>query len=121
MKITKVIAGACLLLFLFSVITFAAEDTSTQSNFGPLRKLGRGIQNATIGGPFQLGKDIEDTYWEDGAVAAATFGAAKGVVKGVFRFCVGLYESFTFIIPGPENYKPIMNDPEFFLGQKQDE
>ncbi|MEW5759071.1 MAG: exosortase system-associated protein, TIGR04073 family [Candidatus Omnitrophota bacterium] len=116
MKKKKIFILGCLFCLLTITILFAEEVLPpSQPVYGPLRKLGRGLQNITIGFPFQLFKDVEDTYKQDGVVAAGTAGAIKGLAKGTIRLFTGLYETLTFIFPIPEDYKPIMNDPEFFL------
>ncbi len=83
----------------------------------PLKKLGRGISNLTLGW-IEIFTTIEDTGKSDGVVGAITYGVLKGFAKGIFRTAVGAYETITFPVPVPEDYKPILTKPEFVLGKE---
>ncbi len=93
------------------VLTFTgaayAED-------GPLKKLGRGVANV-ITCAFQLPKGIGDAHDENGIFAGLSWGVVLGTFNVVKRALVGVYEIATFPIPLPEDYQPILTDPEFFL------
>ncbi len=80
----------------------------------PLIKLGRGAANVLTcwgEGVSQVKKANENS----GAVGAVTYGPIVGAVMIVFRAVVGVYEIVTFPIPFPDQYKPILTDPEYFL------
>ena len=82
-----------------------------------LRKGSRGVAN--IGTSFlEVFKSTEETFVQDGPVAAGTYGLAKGFAKGLLRFGVGIYEGVTFLIPP---YDPVLKDPEFFFSRDKDE
>jgi len=81
-----------------------------------LRKLGRGISNAALGF-LELPMNIQSVGEESGVVAAVSHGILKGLARTVLRTVTGVYETATFIIPVPKNYKPILTNPEFVLGK----
>lgn len=84
----------------------------------PMRKLGRGITNV-VSAPYGLVKGIGDAADEKGIVAAATWGVFRGVVNVVKRTVVGVYEVATFPLPIPAGYKPILENPEFFMEKEK--
>ncbi|MDP3142928.1 MAG: exosortase system-associated protein, TIGR04073 family [Candidatus Omnitrophota bacterium] len=86
----------------------------------PIKKLGRGIANLTMGW-FTLFSTIEDTGKSDGVYAAVTYGILKGLAKAIQRTAVGAYETISFPIPCPKGYKPILTKPEFPLGKEAKE
>jgi len=54
---------------------------------------------------------------EEGWLAGITYGLVKGFAWTVLRTTAGLYETFTFWLPVPENFEPIIK-PEFILGEE---
>lgn len=83
-------------------------------NEGAWKKLGRGVSNM-ITFPFEIPNQVSRTNRSDGPMAAFTWGLIKGVGMTCFRALVGVYETISFPVPCPEDYKPILTDPEFFL------
>jgi len=81
---------------------------------GPVKKLGRGVANV-VTSPFEIFKGMGDTTDEQGIFAGLTWGLFQGTVNLVKRAAVGVFEIATFPIPIPEDYGPILTDPEFFL------
>lgn len=79
-----------------------------------MKKLGRGLANC-LTFPIEVPNQISKTNNCDGPMAAATVGLVKGIVMAGFRAVVGVYEVATFPLPIPENYKPILTDPEYML------
>ena len=105
----KVICISVVAILVFSSLSYAQVDVD-----GPMRKLGRGLANiATC--PMEIAKQVGDANYEDGPVAALTYGFIKGLFMTGVRAVVGGYEVVTFPIPFPKNYDPILRDPEFFL------
>jgi putative exosortase-associated protein (TIGR04073 family) len=49
----------------------------------------------------------------EGAAVGMTFGVFEGAYNTVKRALAGVWEVVTFPIPLPENYDPILPDPEF--------
>lgn len=86
----------------------------------PLKKLGRGVANLTMGW-LTFFSTIEDTGKADGVYAAVTYGILKGFAKAIQRTLVGAYETISFPIPYPKDYKPILTKPEFPLGKEAKE
>ena len=81
-----------------------------------LKKLGRGAANV-ITCPIEIVYRIGEVNKEDGPIAAFTWGVLNGVWRTGVRAVVGVYEIITFPFPLPKNYKPIVDDPEFFLNE----
>jgi putative exosortase-associated protein (TIGR04073 family) len=79
-----------------------------------LKKLGRGVANVATC-PFEIYHRVGEVNKENGPIAAFTWGLLKGVYKMGVRGLVGVYEVLSFPMPYPENYGPILTDPEFFL------
>ncbi|MDD5496321.1 MAG: exosortase system-associated protein, TIGR04073 family, partial [Candidatus Omnitrophica bacterium] len=96
-----------ILTLLFGVTAPAFCDT-------PLKKLGRGVCNI-ITSPLELFEQSKRVNNTDGPFAGMTYGVLKGLVMIVIRAGVGVYEMFTFPIPAPPDYKPILTDPEYML------
>ena len=102
--------------FVFCVIVLVmifslAGETYADS---PVTKLGRGIANV-LTSPFELTKGMGDATRENGIFSGLTVGLLQGTVNIIKRAAVGVYEIGTFPIPLPENYAPILDNPEFFL------
>lgn len=78
-----------------------------------LHKLGRGIVNVLTGW-MEIPKEIAEAWRETDPVTGLVVGGIKGVGYTVVRTVAGVYEIFTFPMPFPENYGPII-EPEFVL------
>lgn len=108
--IKKLIITALIFLFVVSMATpgYCGD---------PIRKLGRGICNI-ITCPFELFKQPSDVTNADGPMAGATYGVLRGVGMMGARIVIGVYETTTFLVPFPKDYRPILTDPEFFFEEK---
>ena len=84
---------------------------------GASRKLGRGVANVGLGW-MELFKGVQTVNDEKGFWAGATWGPLYGAVNAVRRTAVGVAETLTFPVPGPNNYEPIL-EPEFVLGNEK--
>ena len=76
-------------------------------------KLGRGFCNTAFGWVeifYQVGVLSKTERWP----IAVAGGLPKGILYGVLRTAVGVYELATFPVPLPEHYRPIM-EPEFVI------
>ena len=101
----KIVVLISLIAILFASSAYA--DT-------PLKKLGRGMANiitCPIEIPYRIGRANE----ESGPFAAFTWGVLDGFFRTAARMLVGGYEVITFPLPFPSDYRPIIDDPEFFL------
>ena len=82
-----------------------------------LRKLGRGVCNIATS-VIELPKSIQESFYDDGPLAAATYGILDGLYKFTARAVVGVYEVITFPVPIPAYYAPIV-EPEFLFSQDE--
>ncbi|MFC1590661.1 exosortase system-associated protein, TIGR04073 family [Candidatus Omnitrophota bacterium] len=92
----------------------AAEGALAQSR---TRKLGRGVANV-VSCPLEIPYQMINTFENDGGMAAWTLGLLKGAGMTVVRAGVGVFEVCTFFIEIPEDFRPVLRYPEFFLGQE---
>jgi putative exosortase-associated protein (TIGR04073 family) len=78
------------------------------ADYGPTRKLGRGVANVLFGWsevPVTIGR----VNHEEGNAAAGGYGVVKGTGRAFARFGVGLYETLLWPIPVYKNsYRPIL-------------
>lgn len=88
-----------LLLFLgFAANAGADIQDPPAADYGPTRKLARGIANIFLAPaeiPVTIGKINED----EGNAAAATYGVIKGSGRAFARFGVGFYEALLWPFP----------------------
>lgn len=101
------------LLVLLSLIAFAATSLADiqdppSADYGPTRKLGRGVSNMLFGWsevPSIIGK-INQT---EGNAAAASYGVIRGTGRAFARFGVGFYEAILWPIPVYKGtYNPVL-------------
>lgn len=96
-----------LLLAALSPVALADIQDPPMNDYGPTRKLGRGLGNMVFGATelFQNPAEINE---REGNSAAWSYGAVKGLGRFFFRFGVGFYEVATFPFP---NYKGSYRPP----------
>ena len=99
-------------IIIIFVLLFSFTSLYTYADT-PIKKLGRGVCNFFTS-PLEITKGIQDVYNESGIFAAFTWGILRGFFNTGVRAVVGVYEVFTFPIPFPKDYEPILTDPEFF-------
>lgn len=101
---------------LFAAIVFLLAINMATPGFcdTPTTKLGRGLANM-LTFPLEVPEQVSRTNNSDGPFAASTVGVLKGLGWAVGRMCVGAYETVTFMLPMPKDYKAILRDPEYFL------
>ena len=97
------------LLLVLMIINMASMSYAQEMT----RKLGRGVGNILTGW-IELPKNVYDTSVDSNVLAGVTLGLVKGVGMTVMRTVVGAYETVTFPIPFPEDYRPIV-EPEFVI------
>ena len=112
--IKKLFLAAVILSLIVSSVTPAFCDESNTKLNGPATKLGRGICNM-LTFPLEIPEQISRVNNSDGPLAASTVGVLKGFGWAIGRACVGVFEAFTFMSPGPKNYEPVLKDQEYFL------
>jgi len=85
------------------------QDPPTGQN--ALRKFCRGGANILFG-IVEVPNQMTKITAAHGGGAGVTYGFGKGVLRWFEREGVGVYELFTFPVPVPKGYKPVMQ-PEF--------
>jgi putative exosortase-associated protein (TIGR04073 family) len=99
---------AAALVLGFAATSFADIQDPPANDYGPTRKLGRGLSNVAFGWaefPVQIGRVNE----REGNSAAFGYGLVRGLGRTYMRFHAGLWEMFSF--PFPVNrgtYRPIL-------------
>ncbi len=94
--------------------TDRVDDFFIRHNLHPAaQKLGRGIGNIATGW-MEIPATMEKRYTPQDAPTAIFTGLTYGLLKGVARTAVGVYETVTCAIPYPENYAPILPPLEYF-------
>jgi putative exosortase-associated protein (TIGR04073 family) len=78
------------------------------NDYGPTRKLGRGISNFLF-----ASSEVPDTVCKisktEGNVAAVSYGVVRGLGRSTARHATGLYEIFTFAAPTyHDSYRPVL-------------
>ncbi|HJX97912.1 MAG TPA: exosortase system-associated protein, TIGR04073 family [Chthoniobacterales bacterium] len=87
------------------------------NDYGPTRKLGRGIGNFLFAST-ELPNSICNVNRTEGNSAAASYGIVRGLGRSTARHFTGLYEIFTFAAPTHHNsYRPVLpNDIPWIHG-----
>jgi putative exosortase-associated protein (TIGR04073 family) len=75
------------------------------------KKLFRGVINIASGW-VELPKNVYVVGMEQNFASGMVIGVPKGILMAVVRTCAGIYETITFPIPIPKDYKPVLK-PEF--------
>lgn len=87
-------------------IAFADIQAPPASDYGPTRKLGRGISNIAFGST-ELITSITSVNYSEGNSAAWSYGVVRGVGRTVARLGYGVYETLLFPFPTSRStYKP---------------
>lgn len=105
-----------LVLALGFTFTCRADIQDPPSNdYGPTRKLGRGISNLLFGWS-ELPTTIAKINDDEGNSAAAGYGVVRGVGRSVLRMQAGLFEILTFPIPVVHGtYYPVLEDETHWI------
>ena len=78
------------------------------NDYGPTRKLGRGVSNLLFG-ITELPTTIAKVNDTEGNSAAAGYGVVRGVGRSVMRMQAGIFEILTFPIPAVRGtYFPVL-------------
>jgi len=86
------------LVFGLAASALADIQDPPSNDYGPTRKLGRGISNLVFG-IAELPATIAKINECEGNSAAAGYGVARGLGRSYMRFQSGLFESLTFPFP----------------------
>jgi putative exosortase-associated protein (TIGR04073 family) len=101
---------ASIAVLLAIIITATACYSADYS--GPMIKLKRGFANIfTFLGeiPYRMNYEFKNL----GPAEGLGYGFVEGCSMAIFRLGVGCFEVFSFFMPLPEGYKPIIDDPEY--------
>ena len=82
----------------FAVPSFADIQDPPANEYGPTRKLGRGLSNVVFG-IAELPVQIARVNEREGNSAALSYGVVRGVGRSYWRFHTGLWEMFSFPFP----------------------
>ena len=82
------------ILSLIAVSAFADIQDPPMNDYGPTRKLGRGLSNLAFAG-VELIKTPAEINEREGNSAGLLYGATKGFGRFVYRMGIGLYEIAT--------------------------
>src|SRR5256886_13928625 len=94
-------------------IAFADIQDPPSNDYGPTRKLGRGISNFVIA-PTEFFVTVNQVNQTEGNSAGAGYGVWRGLGRAGARHVAGLIEILTFPFPiWRESYYPIL--PPIFL------
>ena len=93
-----------------------SDVASKDPAMGATRKLGRGLANVGLGW-VELFKGMQSVSDEKGFWAGLTWGPLYGAANAIKRTGVGVAETVTFPVAGPNHYDPIL-EPEFVLGDE---
>lgn len=74
-------------------------------------KLARGLVNI-LTSVLEIPRNIQNVTNEEGIFVGWTAGLGKGIGLMALRTLVGIYDTLTFPIPFPEDYRPVF-EPEF--------
>ena len=93
---------AAALVFGFATSSFADIHDPPSNDYGPTRKLGRGLSNLVFG-IAELPTTIAKINEREGNSAAAGYGVVRGLGRSYMRCQTGLFEFLTF--PFPTNHR----------------
>src|SRR3984893_919007 len=90
--------------------SFADIQDPPSNDYGPTRKLGRGLSNFFLA-PAEIPVTVAKINTDEGNAAAAGYGVVRGVGRSATRHIAGLIEILTFPFPmWRESYYPLLPD-----------
>jgi putative exosortase-associated protein (TIGR04073 family) len=103
----KTLLSAAFLLT-FAISSFADIQDPPSNDYGPTRKLGRGLSNLVFG-VAELPATIGKINQREGNSAAAGYGVVRGLGRSYMRMQSGLFEFLTFPFPTTRRtYYPLL-------------
>lgn len=104
-----------LLSFLFVSAALADIHDPPSNDYGPTRKLGRGLANFFLA-PAEIPATIAKINKDEGNSAAAGYGVVRGVGRSAVRHIAGLVEIFSFPFPTRYGtYYPLLPDAHRYI------
>jgi putative exosortase-associated protein (TIGR04073 family) len=101
-------------LFLILILNFILFSVFSQNN--PLRKMARGVVNASLGW-IEITRQMIKVNEKEGELAGFFWGSLKGLTFCLGRTILGVYEVSTFLFPP---YRALVK-PEFILSEEEEE
>ncbi len=104
----KAAASLLVVLTVLAVSATAIADIQAppSSDYGPTRKLGRGISNIAFG-PAELLDSMAAVNDQEGNSAMFGYGLVRGIGRSFARLGYGIYDVFTFPFPTVQgSYRP---------------
>jgi putative exosortase-associated protein (TIGR04073 family) len=99
---------AAALVFVFASPSFADIQDPPGNDYGPTRKLARGISNVVFG-VAELPVQIARVNEREGNSAALSYGVVRGIGRSSMRIGAGLWEMLSFPFPANRGtYYPIL-------------
>jgi putative exosortase-associated protein (TIGR04073 family) len=99
---------AALFVVGFATVCCADIQDPPSNDYGPTRKLGRGVSNLLFGWS-ELPVTVATINEREGNSAAAGYGVVRGVGRSFARFAVGIYEVLAWPSPAHRGtYLPIL-------------
>ena len=93
---------------IFSATAFADIQDPPSNDYGPTRKLGRGLSNLFLA-PTEIPTTIAKINKDEGNAAAAGYGVIKGFGRSAARHGAGLLELLTWPFPvWHDSYYPLL-------------
>jgi len=93
---------------IFSATAFADIQDPPSNDYGPTRKLGRGLSNLFLA-PSEIFVTVAKVNKEEGNSAAAGYGVVKGFGRSAARHGAGLLEILTWPFPvWHDSYYPLL-------------
>lgn len=106
---------ALALSVVFAAVSRADIHDPPSNDYGPTRKLGRGVSNLLFGWS-ELPTTIAKINQDEGNSAAAGYGVVRGVGRSVLRIGTGLFEILTFPAPlARGTYFPFLEDETHWI------
>jgi putative exosortase-associated protein (TIGR04073 family) len=103
------------LLFAFAALVRADIHDPPSNDYGPTRKLGRGVSNLLFG-IAELPVTIDKVNRDEGNSAAAGYGVIRGVGRSAMRVGAGLFDILTFPIPNVRGtYFPVLESDTHWI------
>ena len=96
-------------IFLITLMILNMASAGYAQNMS--NKLNRGLVNIVTGW-FEVPKNMSDGISKHDFVSAFFIGLPKGCWMTIVRTGAGIYDTVTFPIPAPQDYKPVL-EPEF--------
>jgi putative exosortase-associated protein (TIGR04073 family) len=112
MKKNFLAIAAFLVVMVMSTGVYADGLRTGFSVEGSRDKLVRGVLNIADSVVEVPGTMMRKSH-KEGIVSGMTLGMVDGIFNTAKRALAGVWEVVTFPIPIPENYEPILSDPEF--------